>query len=154
MLYSSKILHSVQPLLVCNRSSLSKRAFSSLRLSAEILRRSSVRNHNSFLVLGLRNSSSDSPATPLVSNEASTVIPDLDLQPTNLDDVVLTLAEPSFRSLGLSNFTPAGVLQSVMEQIHLGLDQPWWATIIIGIFITSSHFKTNFCLRLERVQRG
>lgn len=143
MLYSSRILHCVQP-------SLSKRAFSSLRQPSKVLRSSAFKNPNSFFVFGFRNNSSDSPAILLVKDEPSTVIEALDFKPANLDDVVLTLAEPTFRSLGLSNFTPPGLLQSVMEQIHLGLDQPWWATIVIGTFTINNHFRATiicmFCL--------
>ena len=42
------------------------------------------------------------------------------------------LAEPTLHSLGLAQATPPGLLQALMEQIHLQGDLPWWGTIMIS----------------------
>jgi hypothetical protein len=43
--------------------------------------------------------------------------------------------EPSFQSLGLgfANGWPPGVLQAVMEQVHLNTGLPWWGTIMASM---------------------
>jgi hypothetical protein len=46
--------------------------------------------------------------------------------------VVTAAAEPTFRSLGLAHFYPSGWLQALMEQIHVQVDLPWWATIMLS----------------------
>ena len=44
-----------------------------------------------------------------------------------------SLNEPSFVSQGLaSSTTPSGWIQAILEQIHIGLDIPWWGTIVIS----------------------
>ena len=44
-----------------------------------------------------------------------------------------SLSEPSFVSQGLaSSTTPSGWFQAVLEQIHIGLDIPWWGTIVLS----------------------
>jgi YidC/Oxa1 family membrane protein insertase len=40
--------------------------------------------------------------------------------------------EPSFASIGLGGWTPVGIVQNFMEFVHVGLDVPWWGTILIG----------------------
>lgn len=49
----------------------------------------------------------------------------------NVTDLT-TMIEPSFYSqgLGFANWMPPGWLQGMMEQMHLALDLPWWATIV------------------------
>lgn len=41
-------------------------------------------------------------------------------------------AEPAFTSLGLGGWTPVGIVQNCMEYLHIGLDLPWWVSIMIG----------------------
>jgi YidC/Oxa1 family membrane protein insertase len=42
------------------------------------------------------------------------------------------VGEPSFASLGLGGWSPVGIVQNCMEYLHIGLDIPWWGTIMIG----------------------
>ena len=56
-------------------------------------------------------------------------IPDKPLPTESLMDLV---AEPTLNSLGLASWWPSGRLQYFMEQTHLFLDIPWWATICIS----------------------
>ena len=39
-------------------------------------------------------------------------------------------SEESFQSLCLGGGTPSGVLQTLMENIHIYSDLPWWGTIV------------------------
>lgn len=40
--------------------------------------------------------------------------------------------EPTFASLGLGGWSPVGIIQNCMEFLHIGLDLPWWGSIMIG----------------------
>lgn len=44
-------------------------------------------------------------------------------------------AEPAFETLGLGGYTPAGLIQSAMEYLHIGQDLPWWGVIICGTIV-------------------
>lgn len=77
-------------------------------------RNSVIWNGNSILI-GLRNFSSEEipiPAKPVVG---------VDL-----------VAEPSFQSVGLGGYTPPGLIQQGLEQLHITCDLPWWQCIVIG----------------------
>ncbi|KAK5848282.1 hypothetical protein PBY51_005910 [Eleginops maclovinus] len=41
-------------------------------------------------------------------------------------------AEPSLVELGLASGTPVGLVQNLLEYIHIDLDIPWWGAIIVG----------------------
>ena len=60
--------------------------------------------------------------------------------PLKTDDlrnsIASALNEPTFASLGLAaKTTPAGWFQAILENIHVGLDIPWWGTIALSIYI-------------------
>lgn len=57
--------------------------------------------------------------------------------PSEVSETLLPLTEQSFYSqgLGFANGTPPGVIQGLLEQIHIGLDIPWWGTIITATVI-------------------
>ena len=40
--------------------------------------------------------------------------------------------EPTLQSLGLASSSPGGVVQAALENLHVGLDVPWWTAIVIG----------------------
>ena len=44
---------------------------------------------------------------------------------------IITAAEPSLASLGLCNFTPVGLVQSILDSFHLTFGMPWWASIAL-----------------------
>lgn len=49
------------------------------------------------------------------------------------DTFTTILGEPTFYSQGLGwpqNIYPSGVVQSLLETIHLTTDFPWWGTIV------------------------
>ena len=53
-----------------------------------------------------------------------------------LSDVVTSsnLAEPAFADIGLAGISPSGLIQSILEWLHIGIDLPWWGCIAIGKF--------------------
>lgn len=44
-------------------------------------------------------------------------------------DVVQCATEPSFTELGLGSYTPVGLIQNLLEYIHVDLGLPWWGAI-------------------------
>lgn len=54
----------------------------------------------------------------------------------SVDDLIVqqlnALGEPALQSLGLATWWPWGIVQSMLEQLHVGLNVPWWASIVIG----------------------
>ena len=44
--------------------------------------------------------------------------------------IIKYVGDPPFETLGLASWWPAGRFQYFMEQIHVGLDLPWWGTIL------------------------
>lgn len=63
---------------------------------------------------------------------------------TSVCDASATIAaEPTFHSLGLAHYYPSGLLQAIMEQIHLQLDMPWWATIVASKCFFLKYFSSN-----------
>ena len=53
-------------------------------------------------------------------------------------DVTNSLAEPTFKSLGLAHGYPSGWLQSYLEILHIDVGLPWWQAIAV----------TTLCLRI------
>ena len=43
--------------------------------------------------------------------------------------VRLDSIEPTLSSIGLAGNTPPGLMQALLEQVHLSFDLPWWAAI-------------------------
>ncbi|XP_014481852.1 PREDICTED: mitochondrial inner membrane protein OXA1L [Dinoponera quadriceps] len=43
--------------------------------------------------------------------------------------------EQTLESLGLGGWTPVGIVQNLLEYMHIGLDIPWWSTIVIGTVV-------------------
>ncbi|KAG8509426.1 Mitochondrial inner membrane protein OXA1L [Galemys pyrenaicus] len=44
-------------------------------------------------------------------------------------DVVQAAAEQSFAELGLASYTPVGLIQNLLEYMHVNLGLPWWGAI-------------------------
>ena len=63
---------------------------------------------------------------------------------------VSSAVEPTFHSLGLAHAYPSGMLQSVMEAIHVHAGVPWWGTIVISekktYSIPSNYFNNSIFL--------
>lgn len=59
------------------------------------------------------------PAPPAVSEVAS----------GGAADVAQGAAEQSFAELGLGSYTPVGLIQNLLEFMHVDLGLPWWGAI-------------------------
>ena len=44
---------------------------------------------------------------------------------------IIAAAEPSLSSLGLCAYTPVGLVQSVLEFLHVNVGLPWWGSIAL-----------------------
>ena len=44
-------------------------------------------------------------------------------------DIVQAAAEQSFSELGLGSYTPVGLIQNLLEFMHVNLGLPWWGAI-------------------------
>ncbi|KAF6351998.1 OXA1L mitochondrial inner membrane protein [Rhinolophus ferrumequinum] len=62
------------------------------------------------------------PATP--SPTAIT-----EVAPGETADIVQAAAEQSFTDLGLGSYTPVGLIQNLLEFMHVNLGLPWWGAI-------------------------
>lgn len=45
-------------------------------------------------------------------------------------DVVQAAAEQSFAELGLGSYTPVGLIQNLLEFMHVDLGLPWWGPLL------------------------
>eukprot|EP00794_Sanderia_malayensis_P018593 gene18593-20459_t len=58
---------------------------------------------------------------------AAEMLPSSDLIQSSQE--ILQAAEPTLTSLGLCHPTPVGIIQSLLEMLHVGVGLPWWAAI-------------------------
>ncbi|XP_040574057.1 mitochondrial inner membrane protein OXA1L [Lepeophtheirus salmonis] len=71
--------------------------------------------------------SSTTPKLEFIPEKPSLVSPIVEPQ-TSLVEIIAS--EPSLRSQGLAGWSPPGILQWGMENLHVGVDIPWWGTIL------------------------
>ncbi|XP_066536413.1 mitochondrial inner membrane protein OXA1L [Hoplias malabaricus] len=45
------------------------------------------------------------------------------------------VAEPSLAELGLGSYTPVGLIQNLLEFMHVDVGLPWWGAIVVGTII-------------------
>ncbi|XP_075884446.1 mitochondrial inner membrane protein OXA1L isoform X2 [Nelusetta ayraudi] len=69
-------------------------------------------------------------ATPDVAQSAAELV--VDAAPTALEVLQAAAAEPSLAELGLANHTPVGLIQNMLEFMHVDLGLPWWGAIVVG----------------------
>lgn len=74
-----------------------------------------------------------SPSSPLLTqppveqvSEVSPVAGDV------LQGVEISQSELSLSELGLGGYTPVGVIQNILECMHVDMGMPWWAAIVAG----------------------
>lgn len=79
---------------------------------------------------------SSTGATDTLSNSLPPgYIPEPPPLPTPSEEVLNSLGEPAFTSLGLGGYAPSGWIQSGLEALHVGLDLPWWGAIVAGTIV-------------------
>ncbi|XP_071315106.1 mitochondrial inner membrane protein OXA1L isoform X2 [Trachinotus anak] len=52
--------------------------------------------------------------------------------PTAADVLQAATTEPTLAELGLASHTPVGLIQNLLEYMHLDLGLPWWGAIVVG----------------------
>ncbi|XP_041842055.1 mitochondrial inner membrane protein OXA1L isoform X2 [Melanotaenia boesemani] len=88
----------------------------------------------------------DSAATPPI--DASSLSADLspvltqpvieqvaDAAPTAANVLQVVAAEPRLAELGLASHTPVGLVQNLLEFMHIDLGLPWWGAIVTGTIL-------------------
>lgn len=55
-----------------------------------------------------------------------------DVAPTAVEVLQAVATEPRLVELGLGAHTPVGVIQNLLEFIHMDLGLPWWGAIVVG----------------------
>lgn len=58
-----------------------------------------------------------------------------DAAPVALDVLQAAATEPSLSDLGLGSATPVGVIQNLLEFMHVDLGLPWWGAIVVGTVV-------------------
>lgn len=69
-------------------------------------------------------------ATPDLTQSAAERV--VDAAPTAVEVLQAVAAEPSLAELGLANYTPVGLIQNLLEFMHVDLGLPWWGAIVVG----------------------
>ena len=109
-------------------------------ISQRVLRKSNIIIKCTSLPLLSRNRSHNVVTSrTLALSSISSASNDMKTDPLELTEKITAVlsTEPSFSSqgLGLANGYPSGVIQAIMEQIHLCTDLPWWGTIITCTYV-------------------
>ncbi|XP_023252580.1 mitochondrial inner membrane protein OXA1L [Seriola lalandi dorsalis] len=52
--------------------------------------------------------------------------------PTAVEVLQAATTEPTLAELGLAGHTPVGLIQNLLEFMHLDLGMPWWGAIVVG----------------------
>ncbi|XP_048827658.1 mitochondrial inner membrane protein OXA1L [Brienomyrus brachyistius] len=55
-----------------------------------------------------------------------------EVSPVALDVLQGMEPELSLSELGLGGYTPVGVIQNILECMHIDMGMPWWAAIVVG----------------------
>lgn len=55
-----------------------------------------------------------------------------DAAPTAAEVLQAVATEPSLAELGLAGYTPVGLVQNLLEFMHVDLGLPWWGAIVVG----------------------
>lgn len=71
-----------------------------------------------------------SAATPDVAQSAAELV--VNAAPTAAEALQAAASEPTLAELGLANYTPVGLIQNLLEFMHVDLGLPWWGAIVAG----------------------
>lgn len=55
-----------------------------------------------------------------------------DAAPTAAEVLQVAAAEQSLAELGLAGSTPVGLIQNLLEFMHVDVGLPWWGAIVVG----------------------
>lgn len=77
------------------------------------------------------------PTSPLPADLAPVITQPITEQvveapPTALEVLQGAGAEQSLAELGLGSHTPVGLIQNLLEFMHVDLGLPWWGAIVVG----------------------
>lgn len=56
----------------------------------------------------------------------------VDAAPTAVEVLQAAATGPSLAELGLAGYTPVGLIQNLLEFMHVDLGLPWWGAIVVG----------------------
>jgi YidC/Oxa1 family membrane protein insertase len=76
--------------------------------------------------------SASTTTTFIADNMDAPLMAGTDTLATASTDAVMKIGDLS--AMGLANFTPAGLVERLMEAIHVTTGMPWWATILAATF--------------------
>ncbi|XP_071531999.1 mitochondrial inner membrane protein OXA1L isoform X2 [Panulirus ornatus] len=69
------------------------------------------------------------------SFESIAYIPPPPAPPEAVGPVLNALGEPTFQSIGLGGWSPAGIIQNCLEYLHVTVDLPWWGAICVATVV-------------------
>ncbi|KAG7241587.1 hypothetical protein INR49_025507 [Caranx melampygus] len=91
------------------------------------------------MVASVAETSPPPPSSPeLVSVDPAPVLAQpvieqvADAAPTAVDVLQAATTESTLAELGLAGHTPVGLIQNLLEFMHLDLGLPWWGAIVVG----------------------
>lgn len=70
----------------------------------------------------------------------------VDAAPTAVEVLHAAATETSLAELGLAGYTPVGLIQNLLEFMHVDIGLPWWGAIVVG----KHSFKKNCKLICHR----
>lgn len=56
----------------------------------------------------------------------------VDAAPTAAEILQIAATEQSLAELGLAGYTPVGLIQNLLEFMHVDIGLPWWGAIVVG----------------------
>ena len=99
---------------------------------------SSVRQNNSTQSTKIHKSTlseTNDSSIPSSHNSGATQNLTENVSPISTSENLANVIEPSLQSLGLAHCRPSGIMQAIMESLHLNLDLNWSGTIILTTVI-------------------
>lgn len=56
----------------------------------------------------------------------------VDAAPSAAEVLQVAATEQSLAELGLAGYTPVGLIQNLLEFMHVDIGLPWWGAIVVG----------------------
>lgn len=64
----------------------------------------------------------------------------VDAAPTAAEVLQVAATEQSLAELGLAAYTPVGLIQNLLEFMHVDMGLPWWGAIVVGQQTIQTYF--------------